>query len=71
MTDEFEKMNAEIKEMGEILKNDVDRIITRFRYRTMINRSYSKEESAKIEEQIWQSFRQKANEIADLWKIIG
>lgn len=71
MTDEYEMMNKELKEMADILKNDIDKIVDRFHYRTMVNRSYTKEESLKIQDKLWQTLHEKVQEIDELWGVIG
>lgn len=68
---DYEQLNKELLEQAEIVSNNAKRIAERFKYRTMINRSYDINEANAIEIQIEDKFREVSAEISELWKLIG
>ena len=58
-------------EFNESLKNVIDNLIHRYKYRTMENISYSKEEARKMAIEIDEKLKEVQDTISNLWNLIG
>ena len=67
----YQELVDEIDEKIEIVKNSLDRINNRFRYRMIQNVSYPLEKAEKIEDDIWKSLSDIDKEVNKLWSKIG
>lgn len=68
---DYEELNKELEDRAEILSNNAKRIVERFRYRTMVNRSYNLKEANEIEMKIEAKLEKISEEISELWSLIG
>ncbi len=68
---DFEDLVEEMREKSQILKNEIDRIFNRIKYRFMVNVSYDKAEANKIEDELWKEFDKAEKIISKCWKRIG
>ena len=65
------EFNESLEETANELKNVIDNLIHRYKYRTMENISYSKEEARKMAIEIDEKLKEVQDTISNLWNLIG
>ncbi len=67
----FQDLNNLVKEEAEEVKGALDKIVSRFEYRTLQNMSYSMKEASDLEMKLCIKFRALAKEVMSLHTLIG
>ena len=67
----MDEFNESLEETANELKNVIDNLIHRYKYRTMENISYSKEEARKMAIEIDEKLKEVQDTISNLWNLIG
>ena len=63
--------NESLEETANELKNVIDSLVRRYKYRTMENISYGKEEARKIAIEIDEKLKEVQDTVSSLWNLIG
>ena len=67
----YQELYDELDEKFRIVKNSLDRIEARYKYRTLQNVSYNLEKANKLQDELWNALDKIDKEINKLWSKIG
>ena len=67
----YQELVNDLDEKVRMVKNSLDRINSRFKYRMVINVSYPLKEANKIEDDIWKELDKIDKQVNKLWGKIG